>query len=380
MKKRKMYVKMITSSILRRKSRMVIALLSIIVGATVVSGLLAIYFDIPRQLSQEFRSYGSNILFVTGKNQETIQKADLKKIEEILSEEDPTGISGFRYETVRMNEIPFTFSGTQLSQVQKTNPYWYIEGDWPDKKNEVLVGQEVADLFLLKEGTTYEITGETVDGTGITQKVKVVGILQTGGSEEEIMYGDLSILENLFPSTESGYDVIEASLPLKQAQLINAGKAVKQETNERVGYQIVKKLTDSEDSVSQKLTLLIFLVTLIVLLITLICVGTTMMSVVQERRKEIGLKKAMGAENKQIVQDFFGEGCMLGLCGGIMGIIFGYIFARIVSVQVFSRMISFHIGLIPITIALALFITLLASLIPVRSAIKVDPALVLKGE
>ena len=62
MTKRKMYLKMILSSFIRRKSRMVVALLAVIIGATIMSGLITIYFDIPRQLGKEFRSYGANFI------------------------------------------------------------------------------------------------------------------------------------------------------------------------------------------------------------------------------------------------------------------------------------------------------------------------------
>lgn len=51
MTKRKMYLKMILSSFVRRKSRMLVALLAVI-GSTIMSGLITIYFDIPRQLEK----------------------------------------------------------------------------------------------------------------------------------------------------------------------------------------------------------------------------------------------------------------------------------------------------------------------------------------
>ena len=47
MTKNRMYLKMITSSLVRRRSRMLVALLAIAIGSTVLSGLLTIYYDIP---------------------------------------------------------------------------------------------------------------------------------------------------------------------------------------------------------------------------------------------------------------------------------------------------------------------------------------------
>ena len=64
MSKRKMFLRMITASLLRRRSRMLIALLSIAIGATILSGLVTIYYDVPRQMGAQFRSYGANMILV----------------------------------------------------------------------------------------------------------------------------------------------------------------------------------------------------------------------------------------------------------------------------------------------------------------------------
>jgi putative ABC transport system permease protein len=62
MTKQRFYLKMALSSLLRRRSRMFTALLAIAIGATILSGLVTLYYDIPRQMGAEFRSYGANIL------------------------------------------------------------------------------------------------------------------------------------------------------------------------------------------------------------------------------------------------------------------------------------------------------------------------------
>ena len=59
-----MFFRMITASLLRRRSRMLIALLSIAVGATILSGLVTIYIDVPRQMGAQFRSYGANMILL----------------------------------------------------------------------------------------------------------------------------------------------------------------------------------------------------------------------------------------------------------------------------------------------------------------------------
>lgn len=380
MTKQKLYLKMIVAAILKRKSRMIIAILSIIIGATVVSGLSAIYLDMPRQLNQEFRRYGANLIFISADSENGLSEQDYEQVKSSLKETTVTGLSAFQYQTIKLNENPLVFCSTDIKQVQKTHPYWYVDGNYPAQSDEILVGKELAEQFRFKIGQSYTFIGETSATENMTRQLKVVGILQTGGQEEAIAYGTPEIARTLFPSQALQYDLIEASIPQGEAQLKKIGQKIQNASNKHINYQLAKKLTHSEAKVSQKLTALIFFVTLIVLLITLICVGTTMMSVIQERRKEIGLKKALGADNQVIVGEFLGEACLLGCFGGSLGALLGYFFARIVGLQVFGRLVEFSIWIIPLTILISLVITMLACLIPVKNALNVDPAIVLKGE
>jgi len=64
MTRQAMYLRMVVASFARRKSRMLVALLAVVVGATVLSGLVTIYYDMPRQMGMQFRSYGANMILV----------------------------------------------------------------------------------------------------------------------------------------------------------------------------------------------------------------------------------------------------------------------------------------------------------------------------
>ena len=68
MSRQAMYLRMITASFARRKSRMLVALLAIAVGATILSGLVTIYYDVPRQMGAQFRNYGANMIFLASSN------------------------------------------------------------------------------------------------------------------------------------------------------------------------------------------------------------------------------------------------------------------------------------------------------------------------
>ena len=78
--------------------------------------------------------------------------------------------------------------------------------------------------------------------------------------------------------------------------------------------------------------------------------------------------------------EFFGEGCLLGALGGVLGSGFGYLFAQSVSVNVFGRGIEFSATIVVVALVMSIFVTGLASLLPVRIATSVDPAIILRGE
>ncbi len=484
MTKRKMFLRMITASLLRRRSRMLIALLSIGIGATILAGLVTIYVDVPRQMGAQFRSYGANmILLPSGEEPLTREKTEM--LLKDVPREELVGATPYRYVRLDMTsrQQSFTAAGTDFSQVVKTSPYFSVEGAYPQNPREVLVGKEIAETIGVRVGGFMELTyqpsgassgsgerrpdsaiagsaegwsggmvyvtgrldaegklasvsvdagtqtpeigglvpqdetfiqsllgktlpltlGEEVDGvTGATvtsaavvealnrsvsvdtaaesqahtMNATVAGILTTGGEEESYLFLNLEDLERM--TGENRLDVVELSISAGSEKL--EAYAEQFSAAGGVNARLVKRVTRSETAVLGKLQSLVFLVTAVVLVLTMICVSTTMMAVVSERRREIGLRKALGASDQAIRNEFLGEGLFLGGLGGILGAILGFVFAQVVSVNVFGSSITFQPLLIPITMIVSMAIATLSCLLPIRRAVAIDPALVLKGE
>ncbi len=378
MKKRKMLMRMITASLLRRKSRMLVALLAIAIGATILSGLITIYVDVPRQMGAQFRNYGANMILTPA--EDSFTKEEMEESLSLIAETDLVGATAYQYNTVRIHEQPILAAGVNMDDVQKTSPFWLVEGAYPVQDNEILVGKNVAESLELKVGEKVNVNFTPEDKSQLDSSADylITGILNTGGSEEEYVYlseESMAALTGLTPHV----DIAEISVSATSAQLQKYADAIN-ENSTAVSAKLVKRVTASEATVLSKLQALVLLVTVIVLALTMICVATTMTAVVSERRSEIGLKKAIGAPDSYIIREFLGEGILLGCLGGLLGAFVGFAFAQFVSVNVFSSYISFRWILVPITILVSTLVTGVACLVPIRNATSVDPALVLKGE
>ncbi|MBQ9308782.1 MAG: FtsX-like permease family protein [Clostridia bacterium] len=485
MTKRKMFLRMITASLLRRRSRMLIALLSIAIGATILSGLVTIYYDVPRQMGAQFRSYGANMILMPASDK--LHSQDTEAALTQIPADQLIGATPYRYVTVQMisRQLSFVAAGTDFSQVQATSPYFMVDGAYPSGNREVLVGKETASTIGVKIGDVMEVSytptqhltgdlsslapGMTMAGsaegfntgnvtvsytlgdnleiqdlvinadsqtpgygqnandplyaqrfigktlpitgdsgvdvlsgatitsdavveaintaiptanaaavTGNTLSLRITGILDTGGEEESYIFLSTQDMEALTGESDT-FDVMELSVSASGEEL--EGYLTKiSEATDKVTPRLVKRVTRSETAVLAKLQSLVFLVTAVVLLLTMICVSTTMMAVVTERRKEIGLRKALGASDNSIRVEFLGEGMFLGLLGGVLGAGLGFAFAQVVSVNVFGSSITFQPLLLPITVVVSMLISALSCLLPIRHAVRIDPALVLKGE
>ena len=393
MSRRAMFWRMVTSSILRRRSRVFIAILAVAIGATTLSGLVTIAVDVPAQLAREIRSYGANLV-VTPAGDVPITDEAVAAATAQVPASALVGSAAFDYETVTINDQPYVAGGADLNAVHAMNPYWYVDGEWPAATGQVLVGEQIASTIDVKAGDTITVSqldasskgaqvqsgapaaGLKVDPRTVT--LTVSGILKTGGNEDGYVYmssQDMSALTG-----QSGtVSLAEYSIALEGDQLSAIADAMNA-ANPDIHAQTVRRLAQSDTGVLAMLRSLLIVITVIVLALTMIGVSTTMIAVVTERRNEIGLRKALGATARSITREFMGEGVMLGLIGGLLGAGAGYGLAVLISTSVFHRSISLHPVILLGTVACSILIAVLACLPPVRRALAVDPALVLRGE
>lgn len=407
------------SSILRRRSRVLIAILAVAIGATTLSGLATIAIDVPAQMAREVRSYGANLVVSPASSEESLDDATLAAVDRAVPKDTLVGSAAFEYVTVLVNDQPFLAAGSDLESVRAMNPYWFVEGEWPQAEGEILIGEEIAQTIGAQPGdqilvaaladpsreakTQDETAGQAAsdgpderdqhdDATEQTplqgqsvyaQKSEplpflVSGILKTGGNEDAYMYTGSSDIQRM-TGNKAAVSIVEYSIATEAEQLSQIAQSIENEAS-NVSARVVKRLASSDSGVLDMLRSLLAIITGIVLALTMIGVSTTMVAVVAERRTEIGLRKALGASSRSVVIEFVGESALLGLVGGGLGALFGYALAYGVTLNVFHRSLDVPVLILMMTVLASVGVSVLACLPPVRRAAAIDPALVLRGE
>jgi ABC-type antimicrobial peptide transport system permease subunit len=121
------------------------------------------------------------------------------------------------------------------------------------------------------------------------------------------------------------------------------------------------------------------------LVVSSIMIGVITYISVLERKKEIGILRAIGASKKNIRQVFNAETLIVGFVAGGLGVIITLIISAIANVIIYSRFDIYRIARLPLTAALILivasmFLTYIAGLMPSGAAAKKDPIEALRSE
>ena len=377
MTKQAMYLRMVTAALKNRKSRVAIALLALVLGIGVISGLLSVYNDITLKMSKELRSYGANLVLVPAQQQEgsTLELAKLNQVLEQVPQEKTIGYSPYLYGIVTGNKQRFVAVGVDFSGIQKVSPYWSLDGAWPSDNNQIVVGSALAEQLELNVGQKLSITAEE---TGKTESLQVVGMVSTGSTEDYQVFLELEKAQGLL-GKEGQIHTAYLSVMGNSAELITLAETISQ-SEPGIKANPIQQIARSEGVILEKIRTLVYLVVIVILASTLLCVSTTMMAMVMERRREIGLRKALGATNRAIAGEFLGESALLGMTGGVLGSLVGWGIAQVIGLSVFKAYITFRPSVLIAVIILSVLVAWVAVIMPVRTAANIEPALVLKGE
>jgi putative ABC transport system permease protein len=138
-------------------------------------------------------------------------------------------------------------------------------------------------------------------------------------------------------------------------------------------------VAESEGEILEKTQLLMVLITILSMIGAALGICNLVTASVMERSSEIGLMKAVGAQNSAISSLVLTEIFITAIVGGFIGFGAGMGFAQIIGHSVFSSSITMRPIVIPLVVVLVVLITLLGSIPAIRMLLKLQPAEVLHG-
>ena len=396
-----MAVKTLTSN----KLRTGLTMLGMIIGNASVIAMIGIGQGAQKLASEQFESLGPNVLFVTPGSPGARQRTTF--LPRNLVWDDAKAIAAqvpsvASVAPQRQSQLSVTYGGkNRTTLIMGTTPEYLIVRDFDVAKGRfinnvdlerntrvAILGSEVAEQFF--EGKDPIGSKIRIRNTSF----EVVGVLQAKGSflgnnQDDAVYVPLTTTATLLTGRTSpfGLDltfisvsaVNEASIPAAEFQITNLiRRRHKIITEDDFTVQTQKDILRIVGTITGGLTALLAAIAAVSLLVGGIGIMNIMLVSVSERTQEIGLRKAIGASEQDILMQFMIEAVMLSAAGGIVGT--GVGIGGILLVAAFSPL---QAVVSPVAITLAVTVSgtigLVFGVFPARQAARLDPIVALRS-
>ncbi|WFS62744.1 FtsX-like permease family protein [Pseudodesulfovibrio thermohalotolerans] len=192
--------------------------------------------------------------------------------------------------------------------------YWAIDGAYPEAERQMLAGSVAAARLGLGIGDVVRLGPDAYTVTGILH--------QTGGDDDKMLITDLASLQQTMGTPDRIHFVEVSALcsgcPIEDivAQIREALPDMRVNALQSVVKQRMYSVTFVKD--------LAMIVSLVILLTASAMVGVSMLSAVNERKKEIGILRSLGYARGQVFAIFCVEAFFIGVLAGAAGYVAGY--------------------------------------------------------
>lgn len=375
-----MFLLILFKSLKVRKNRVFITFFSIMIGASIITALASVYFDISAKMSRELRAYGANFFLgpAGSSGNRTVNAATLREAAGMVPADKLAGASPYLYGVVRLDLGNAVLAGVDFPGLRRLSPYWQVEGQWVGSDSDeasCMIGRNLAKNMELKVGDAVNVIRSE---TGFQKSLTVKGIAETGQAEDEQIFVSLPLAQKILGAEgTANHAMLSIVTEGTDIDALAAGMGKK---FPGLDAKPIRKVSHSEGKILDKIKGLMALIAVVILTVTTLCVMTTLITVVSERTREIGLMKAIGADDREIVLQFLAETLIIGVAGVAAGLAVGFLLAQVLGHAVFGSSISFRIIVLPMTLFPSLAASLLAAALPVRMAMGIVPARVLKEE
>lgn len=384
----------VVKDMVRRKRRVLHSILGVSIGITTVIGMLTVANAGEHLLRGELERYGPNLTVVPATarldvelggltmgsvtvGETMIDEAVLPLIQQVaddairadmgISDASPIAIVAPRlYLPGTVDGRNVTVVGVLPREEKAIRAWWaFSDGGYLSGPDELVAGAVAARALGLSSGQTITISGH--DYT-------VAGVLDDSGSNDDfLLFVPLPTLQ-----AASGKDGLMSTIDVRA---LCTGCPV-----EKIAHALtmdipgihavaVRQVAEAELGMWHGMRSIVLLLASVTLLVGLFGVMNSMSAMVMERRKDIGIMRAVGASRRQIVSMFLYESLVLGLLGGAAGYAVGLLLAIGVGPLMLGGIgVTPVLVYVPLAIGLAAAISMVAALHPALSAARMKVA------
>jgi putative ABC transport system permease protein len=220
---------------------------------------------------------------------------------------------------------------------------------------------------------------------------RVVGVLD---DQSNSVYMPLQMAYQIIPDKTYGvYDSIvvkikdENQLDTALAKITSKMMIARHVTNKTQDFSVSsnKQMQETRSSVMSSMQSFLLAIAAVSLIVGAVGVANTMFTSVLEKTKEIGIMKAIGARNKDILLIFLFNAALIGLVGGILGTIFGTILSALLPALMGTSMLTrsgtiVSLDSVLLALGVSVFVGIAAGIIPARQGSKLKPVDALRYE
>lgn len=399
-----------------KRPQAILALISLMVGAAVMSMLLNLYGGVRRKMTQEFRGYGANVILAPGSSSSitpphpldpsstgegngawggTMDQGIVNSVHQLAGKDPGVTVLPVLYAVVRLERIPpdpilpdfvnVVAVGTDLQAMIRMNPGWRENkasvASGSSLQLPCVVGARVASRLRVAAGDTIHLgplASSNDGGAKPAVDCRLASVLRTGSSEEDQVFLPLDELQS-FVGMPVRISLVELRLDGDTREIESSIQKLSKALP-GVDVRPIRQIVFSEGRVLGVIRWILLALTALILVIIVICLTATMTAIALERRKDIGVMKALGATDMKVMKLFLAEGASLGVTGGCLGFVLGSFWAFGLAHRLFGVTLNLIWWTLPLVCGLATLLALAAAVFLVGVVRATQPAVVLKGE
>jgi len=388
------------TALARHRLRTAMSLLGVAIGVAAVVALTSLGEGARRYVTEQFSTLGSNLLVVLpGKNETTgafpgmggvpndLTLQDAKALIRGIGRVELVAPVSMGNETIAYRErrrqvmvLGSTKAFLDLHELEVAAGISLPEGDLESGSQVVVIGAKVADELFGSEQAVGRVlrVGDW--------RMRVIGVLRRRGEQVGFNMDDLVIVPvatgmRIFNRTSlfrvilgvGTHDDMDAACARAVAIL-----------TERHGEEDVTCITQESvvsalSSILTVLTLALGGIAAVSLSVAGIGIMNLMLVSVSERTQEVGLLKAVGAGNRQILAVFLAEAILIAAMGGLLGLTLGWTAIRILALLYPVFPATTPLWAVAAALATSVVVGAIFGVLPARRATRLDPVVALAG-